>query len=97
MLEQFQNFDVNRITLDELVALAAFGRQLRGEYEQQKLDEPEWVGVQLGSIRREINVRSQDAREARIREIDARLAALKTPDEKKAELLKEKERLQAAL
>ncbi len=96
MLDQFQNFDINRSSLEELVALAQFGRALRAEYEALKLDEPEWVGVQLNTLRREINVRSQDAREARIREIDSRLAALKTPDEKKAELLKERERLLAS-
>lgn len=96
MLSNFQNFDADGATLEELVTLAAFGRHLRSEFEALKLDEPEWVGVQLNSIRREINVRSQDAREARIREIDARLAALKTPDEKKAELLKERERLSAS-
>lgn len=96
MLNQFQNFDVDGTTLEELVALAAFGRQLRTEYEHLKIDEPEWVNIQLNAIRREVNVRSQDAREARIREIDARLAALKTPDEKKAELLKERERLAAS-
>lgn len=96
MLHEFQNFDTDGATLEQLVALAAFGRHLRTEYEQLKLDEPEWVGIQLNAIRREVNVRSQDAREARIREIDARLAALKTPDEKKAELLKERERLAAS-
>ena len=83
--------------LDDLVSLAAFGRQLRAEYEFHNLEEPDWLEVQIKSLRREINSRSVDKLEARSREITARLDSLKTPTEKKAELLKEKAKLEKQL
>ncbi len=96
-LSQFQNFNLDQTTLDELIALSVFGRQLRAEYEALQLEEPEWVDVQLKTIRREIHARNADAKEARLREIDARLDALKTPGEKRTELLKEKAKLEKAV
>lgn len=92
-LDQYRNFNVDGLDVDELIALSVFGRQLRAEYEALQLEEPDWVDIQLKTLRREIHSRAADAREARIREIDSRLNALMTADEKRAELLKERERL----
>jgi len=92
-LDQFRDFNVDTGQLDELVELAAFGRQLRAEYETLQLDIPEWASTQLEALRREIRTRSEDARLARIREIDSRIDSLKSSEEKKSELLKERERL----
>lgn len=98
MLNQFKNFsDSNRAEIDELVALAAFGRSLRAEYETHQLDEPDWVDIQLKSIRREIQTRNADRLEARKREINARLESLKTPGQRKSELLKEKAEIEKQL
>lgn len=97
MLSEFRNFTADRMTMDQLVALAAFGRQLRAEYEAHQLEEPDWVDVQLKSLRREITTKNADALEARRREITARLDALKTPSEKKTELLKEKRKIDEKL
>src|SRR5260370_41917897 len=97
LLNQFANFDVDRVSVDELVELSQFGRALRLEYEALQLEEPEWVDVQLKTIRRTIHARNADALEARRREINARLDSLKTPGEKRAELLKEKQKLDAQL
>ena len=89
-LDVFRNFNVDGLDVDELVALSLFGRQLRSEYEALQIEEPEWVDVQLKSLRREIHVRNANALEARRREIDARLDALKTPGQRKTELLNER-------
>jgi len=97
LLDQFRNFIADRMTMDQLIALAAFGRQLRSEYEVHQVEEPDWVDVQLKSLRREIAAKNADSLEARKREINARLDGLKTPTEKKAELLKEKKKIDEQL
>jgi hypothetical protein len=90
MLSNFKNFQADRMDIDELVALAAFGRTLRAEYEQHQLDEPEFIDTQLKSLRREIHARNADKLEARRKEINSRLETLKSPTQRKSELLKEK-------
>jgi len=89
MLSQFKNFQADRMDLDELVALAAFGSMVRAEYEKHQLEEPEFVDVQLKALRREIHARNADRLESSLREKRARLESLKTPNEKKAQLRKE--------
>lgn len=90
LLQQLKSFVADRLDLDDLIALAAFGRHLRTEYETNQLDEPEWLDVQLKSLRREIHTRNADKLEARRREINARLESLKTPSQRKQALLKER-------
>jgi len=89
MLEHFKNFDVNRMSIEQLVSLAAYGRQLRDEYEHLQLEEPDWVDVQLKALRREIASKNADHLEALLREKKSRLEALKTPGEKRATIEKE--------
>jgi hypothetical protein len=96
-LATFRNFSADRMDIDELVTLLAFGKSLRAEYESLQLEEPQFVDVQLKSLRREITSRNADKLEARKRELTARLDALKTPSEKKRELQSEMERLDKQL
>jgi DNA repair ATPase RecN len=97
MLQQFKEFNTDRASLDELVALAAFGKLLRAEYEVHNLEEPEFVDVNLKSLKREIYTRNASKLEARRKEIDARLDSLKTPSQRKAELQKEKNEIDKQL
>jgi hypothetical protein len=62
---------------------------LRAEYEAQRVPEPDYVGLQLNAIRREIESKMADKREARKREIRSQLSGLKTAAERRAELEKE--------
>lgn len=97
MLNQLKTFDANRLDMDELVYLAALGRAIREEYEALGLDEPDWVDVQLKTIKREIHARNADKLEKRRREIETRLEGLKTPTQKKQELLREKAQIEKQL
>ena len=97
MLNQFKNFNEDGLQLDDLVALAAFGRMFRAECEEHQLEEPEYVDVQLKKLRREITLRSTEKLEARRKEVESRLDSLKTPTERRAELLKEKAELDKKL
>lgn len=91
----FRGFTAEQLDVDELVALHAFGKQLRAEFESLGVDEPEYVDVQLKSIRREINTRNADRVELRIREVKSRLDALKSPDVRRQELEAELAKLQS--
>jgi hypothetical protein len=95
MLSQFKAFqaDSSRFDLDELVAHAAFGKQLRAEYEALALEVPEFVDTQNRAIRREITARTEEKKAARIKEVKLRLDSLRTPAERRAELEAELKRL----
>ena len=89
MLSEFKSFSAARLQLEDLVALEAYGHGLREAYERLGVDEPQFVDVQLKSLRREIRTRVADKAEARKREVQRQLDSLKTPAQRKAELLKE--------
>lgn len=95
MLNEFKNFTVDRLQIDDLVTLAAFGRILRAEYEAQKVEEPEFIDINLKTLRREIQSRQADQTEKRRRHIKASLESLKTPAEKRAALEAELQALEA--
>lgn len=96
-LNEFKNFSADRMSLDELVALAAYGRLLQAEYDLHQVDEPDFVAVQLKALKREIHVRNADKLEARLAELKTRKDALKTPTERKAEINSEITKLQRKL
>jgi hypothetical protein len=97
MLSQFQNFTADRLAMEELIALAAYGKMLRSEYQNREIAVPSWVTDQLSALDREILVRRRDELEKRRREINGQLATLETPAEKRERLLKEKEALDKQL
>lgn len=94
-VEFFRNFTVESMDVDQLVALHAFGKQLRAEFDTLGVDEPEYVDAQLKAIRREITARNADRTELRIREVKSRLDALKSPDVRRQELEAELAKLQS--
>jgi hypothetical protein len=88
MLQDFKNFNVES-DIDELVALSAFGKQLRSEFEAQKVTVPEYVSDNLNTISREISSRMEDRRATRIRQLKSERESLKTAQEKRAQIDKE--------
>lgn len=88
MLTLFNTFVVDRMNVDELVELSAFGHGLRNEYERLGLEVPESVGVQLNSIKRAIDTLNADRNEAELRSAKAQLATLSTAEEKREALRK---------
>ena len=89
MLSDLKNFDANRASIDEMVALRASCRSILAEYELQNVEYPDWVEASVKGLDRQITAKNADRLEARKREITARLENLKTPAEKKTELRKE--------
>ena len=93
MLDQFKNFSADSNDLDELVQLAAFGRQFRAEHETLNVPVPEYVDDNLRAIRREIESKMADRKATRIRELKAQRTSLATAQEKRAAIDKELEEL----
>ena|SRR5208282_3958302 len=89
MLTELKNFDANRMSIDEMVSLRAYARNLVSEYDTQMVETPEWIETQLKNLDRQIAAKNADRLEARRREIKVRLENLKTTVEKRAELKKE--------
>ena len=89
MLDQFKAFNTEVADLDELVAMAAFGRGFRAEFESLNVSVPEFADDQLRVIKREIETRVADRRAARVRELKAQRDSLKTAAEKREAIEKE--------
>jgi chromosome segregation ATPase len=77
------------MSIDEMVSLRAYARNLVSEYDTQMVETPDWIEVQLKNLDRQIAAKNADRLEARRREIKSRLENLKTTVEKRAELKKE--------
>ena len=89
MLDQFKAFNTEVADLDELVAMAAFGRSFRAEFEFLNVSVPEFVDDAIRAIKREIETRVADRRAARVRELKAQRDSLKTAAEKREAIEKE--------
>lgn len=97
MLAQLRNFTVDRLDMDDMIALAAFGKSLRSEYQNREIAVPTWITDALSTLDREILVRRRDELEKRRREINAQLATTETLAEKRERLTREKEELEKQL
>ncbi len=89
MLDQFKNFNADRMDIDDLVEVATFGRQFRAEHEALNVPVPEYVDDNLRSIRKEIDSRLADRRAVRVRELKAQRDSLKTAQERRDAIDKE--------
>jgi hypothetical protein len=96
MLDQFRTFNKEGMQLDQLVALAAFGRALKAEFEAQKLDVPEYVHINLKTLQREIAARDADRKAARLTKLKSQRAGLLTTTERRDLLDKEIAELETA-
>lgn len=86
MLAELKNFTASRMDLEELVDLSAKARTLEAEFGTLGVELPEWVGVQIKSLRREIKSRNAESLAAKLTSLKARRAAIATPDEKRTKL-----------
>lgn len=99
MYEQLKNFNVDRGSVEEMVALLAFGKMLEAEYESFEdfgIETPDWLTAKLKAIRREIRARHSDNINRKLADAQLRLESLKTPAEKRQAMLAEIKRLQTA-
>lgn len=89
MLQQLRNLNVDRMDLDEAVALEAYGALVREGYVSRSLPVPEWIEDALRLLGKEIVTRRSEMLEKRRRELRARLEAEMTATERRSKLRKE--------
>lgn len=97
MLQQLKNLNIERLDLDEAVAMASFGRAMEAEYQHVSAEAPDWLTDNLKALRKEIRQRLQDTLESRLVEVTSRLDSLSTVEEKRSKLREEADRLRAKL
>ena len=97
MIAQLKNFVVDRLDMDELFALSAFGKSIRVEYQERSLPIPVWLEEQLGVLNREILARRRDELEKRLKDIKAQRSTLETASEKRTRLDVEQAELEKQL
>jgi hypothetical protein len=97
MLDKLKHLDLDRIDVDEAVALATFGDQLIAGYTGRSLEVPQWLVDNTRELNREIKNRHKDNLEKALRETELQLDALKSRDEKREDLKAKADRLKAAL
>jgi hypothetical protein len=97
MLSQFMNFDVDRLEINDLVALVAFGEMYRAQFEKMQLDEPDFINNKLRVLKREINIKRENTLLMRKKQLEARIEGYKTPTQKKAEDLAELKQVEKQL
>jgi hypothetical protein len=97
MLENFKSFNVDRLSIEELIALSAFGKSLRAEFVGFSVEVPEYVDNQLKTLAREIKLRNAENLESQLRDKKSRLEALTPAEEKREKIKADIEKLEAML
>lgn len=97
MLQAFKNLQLDRLDVDDAIALFAFGQGLADTYAAHDVDKPEWLGTNLEALSAEIKQRVRDTRKAKLKAAEARMETFKTPSERKAATAAEIKKLKAQL
>lgn len=92
-----KSYDVDRLALDELVAMAMFAQDLRAAHEQRGVEVPEYLLDATERLNAEVNRRNRDNLMLRLKQAEQAENALKTPTEKRAELAEQRAKLQRQL
>lgn len=88
-LATFKTYSADRMDVEEMISLSAFGKGLKAEFAEFGLEVPEFVELQLKSLRRDIKSKVSDKLEAEKKRLQSQLENLKTPQERKTELRKQ--------
>lgn len=97
MLEKLKNLNLDRMDLDEAVALVALGRMTQSGYKQFDVTPPHWLNDAIDMVEAEVLRRRREMLAARKKEIAAQLTALESPTERRRKLEAEQARIEQQL
>lgn len=97
MLDRLRNLNLEVGDIDDMMAMYAFGQQVKATYNSFAMDAPEWLDANLALLHKEIASRVRGELEARLRKVVLRREALKTREEKRGDLEQEEQRLRERL
>lgn len=96
-LERLKGLQLARMDIDEMIALATWGRAMANGYSYYELPKPKWLDESLATLDKEIRARRRELLEARLQEVRSRKETLKTREERRADLDSEEATLLAQL
>jgi hypothetical protein len=96
-INALKTFTVERMDVYEMIGLLDDAERLRSRCESMNVDEPDFLGLTINTLKREIRSRMADKLEAEKRRLTAQLDALKTNAERKAELQRQLEAVNSQL
>jgi hypothetical protein len=85
MLSQLKNLNLERLALDDALAIYAFGKLLQSEYDAFQVDTPEWLTENMASLKREIQDRVRDELLRGIKLDEAQVESYKSAADKRKE------------
>lgn len=97
LLNDLKDVTTGGKSLDELMVLATMAQIVRTTYEQKGVPVPEFIDEAGKTLNARITELNRDILEARLRELNQAEAALKTPSERRADIGRERERLEQLL
>lgn len=97
MFNKLKAYNPDSIELEEVVALAAFGRSLKSEFAHYGLESPIWLDDKLIAIGNEIRAKSRDELERSLKATNLELEGLKSREERREDLKARQASLKAKL
>jgi hypothetical protein len=88
---------IDGVSVDELLALHAFGRGLEGSYKEFQLGTPDWITESLTVLNQEIKAKHRDILSKQLAEAKARRESLRSTEEKRKAVDASIEELEKAL
>jgi len=96
-VEELKNFNVDRLSVEEMVYLAVEAQRLREGFEARAMPAPEWLMDQIRTLNVEIDRRKRDDLEKRLKELKSADAADMTASERREARRLERERIEKEL
>lgn len=97
MLQSLLNVNVDRLDIDEAVALLAFGKMVSAEYGSHNIQCPDKITDAVNVLAKDVEARRKDYLQRRLKELRAQKETLKTVSEKRNDVEKELQKLEAEL
>lgn len=96
-LDRLKGLQLARMDIDEMIALATYGRAVANGYAYYEVPKPKWLDESLQQLDKQILSRRREILEARLQEVRTRKEALKSREERRADLDAEEAALAAQL
>ena len=89
MLNELKNLPIDRMEMEQLVALLVFGESLVAGFEANEVDVPEWLKDRVKLLGRQVRDKNEDALRARLRQAQNKLNAMQPEAAKRKALAAE--------
>lgn len=96
MLDSLRRVNTETIDPEEIVALLAFAKGYKAEFDANAMPTPEWVDDKIRALKRELETRNADQKQRRLRELKSQRESLLSAAEKRQKLDEEIAKLETS-